>query len=71
MAYSNTVMSSKSETYQSVQEMVVRESAQNYRSFQRGKKRRPESQSKLEKIFSEETDPNKQHPHLADSEGFN
>ena len=70
MVYVNTDMTSNS-NYQSVQEVVVRESAQNYRLFQRGKKRRPERQSKLEKIFSEETDPNKQHPHLADSEGFN
>lgn len=51
--------------------MVMRESAQNYRLFHRGKKRHLEGLSKLEKIFSEETDPNKQHPHRADNEGFN
>jgi hypothetical protein len=52
----------------------VQESAKNYNSFLRKKKNLAEKRSilsSLRKLFSEELEPNKQHPHSADAAGFN
>jgi hypothetical protein len=54
--------------------MVVQESAKNYKSFLRKRKNLIEKRSilsSLRKLFSEELEPNKQHPHTADAAGFN
>ncbi len=52
---------------------VVQEFAKNYRSFlhrRHGAKKQSKT-SKLGKIYAEELEPSKQHPHLADAVGFN
>jgi hypothetical protein len=52
----------------------VQESAKNYKSFLRKKKNPAEKRSilsSLRKLFTEEREPNKQHPHTADAAGFN
>jgi hypothetical protein len=54
----------------SLQVVVAREAARNYRSFiHRGRKHRNE-QSNLEKIYSEEVEVTRRHPHPADKTGF-
>ncbi len=53
---------------------VVQESAKNYRSFLNKKKNLTEKRSiisTLRKLFAEELEPNKQHPHSADTAGLN
>ena len=53
---------------------VVRESAKNYHSFLRKRKdqvEKPSILSSLRKLFAEELEPNRQHPHTADAAGFN
>jgi hypothetical protein len=56
---------------QSVQAIVVRDFARNYRSFlHHGKKQRKDEQSNLKKIYSEEVEPSRKHPHLEDNKGF-
>jgi hypothetical protein len=52
----------------------MRESAKNYHSFLRKRKNlaeKPSILSSLRKLFTEELEPNKQHPHTADAAGFN
>jgi hypothetical protein len=52
----------------------VQESAKNYHLFLRKKKNLAERRSilsSLRKLFTEELEPNKQHPHTADAAGFN
>jgi len=54
----------------SLQIVVAKEFPRNYRSFiHRGKKNRNE-QSNLEKIYSEEVEVARRHPHPADKTGF-
>ena len=54
----------------SLQVVVAREFARNYRSFlHRGKKDQIE-ESNLEKIYSEEVELARRHPHPADKTGF-
>lgn len=67
-------MSEHSEYHESLHLTVLRESAKNYRSFARKKKNLSEKRSilsSLRKLFTEELEPNKQHPHTADAAGFN
>jgi len=67
-------MSEHSEPHESLHLTVVQESAKNYYSFLRKKKELTEKRSiisTLRKIFSEESEPNRQHPHSADAAGFN
>jgi hypothetical protein len=67
-------MSEHSKPHESLHLTVVQESAKNYHSFLR-KRRDPTEKrsilSTLRKLFSEELEPNKQHPHSADAAGFN
>jgi len=54
----------------SLQVVVAKEFPKNYRSFiHRGKKHRNEP-SNLEKIYSEEVELARRHPHPADKTGF-
>ena len=67
-------MSEHSEHHESLHLTVVQESAKNYKSFIRKRKDLTEKQSiisKLRKLFTEELEPNRQHPHSADAAGFN
>jgi hypothetical protein len=67
-------MSEHSEPHESLHLTVVQESAKNYHSFLRKRKDLTEKSSiisKLRKLFAEELEPNKQHPHTADAAGFN
>jgi hypothetical protein len=67
-------MSEHSEPHESLHLTVVQESAKNYHSFLRKRKELTEKRSiisTLRKIFSEELEPNRQHPHSADAAGFN
>ncbi|OLE90486.1 MAG: hypothetical protein AUF79_10330 [Crenarchaeota archaeon 13_1_20CM_2_51_8] len=67
-------MSEHSEPHESLHLTVVQESAKNYQSFLNKKKNLTEKRSiisTLRKLFSEELEPNKQHPHSADTAGFN
>jgi hypothetical protein len=67
-------MSEHSEPHESLHLTVVQESAKNYHSFIRKGKGLSEKRSiisKLRKLFAEELEPNKQHPHSADAAGFN
>jgi hypothetical protein len=67
-------MSEHSEPHESLHLTVVQESAKNYKSFLNKKKNLTEKRSiisTLRKLFAEELEPNKQHPHSADTAGFN
>jgi hypothetical protein len=67
-------MSEHSEPHESLHLTVVQESAKNYKSFLRKGKNLAERRSilsSLKKLFTEELEPNKQHPHAADAAGFN
>jgi hypothetical protein len=67
-------MSQHSEPHESLHLTVVQESAKNYHSFLRKRKDAAEKRSiisALRKLFTEELEPNKQHPHSADAAGFN
>ncbi len=67
-------MSEHSQPHESLHLTVVQESAKNYQSFLNKKKNLAEKRpilSTLRKLFSEELEPNKQHPHSADAAGFN
>ncbi len=67
-------MSDHSKPHESLHVRVAQEFAQNYRSFLNRKKHRTENQfsaSKLREVYSEELEPAKQHPHTADTVGFN
>jgi len=67
-------MSEHSEPHESLHLTVVRESAKNYYSFIRKKKDQTEKRSimsMIRRLFAEELEPNKQHPHSADTVWFN
>jgi len=67
-------MSEHSEPHESLQLTVMRESAKNYKSFLRKRKNVTERHSilsSLRKLFTEELEPDRQHPHSADAAGFN
>ena len=67
-------MSEYSEPHESLHLTVVKESAKNYYSFLREKRDQVEKRSilsSLKKLFTEELEPYKQHPHTADAAGFN
>jgi hypothetical protein len=67
-------MSEHSEPHESLHLTVMQESAKNYHSFLRKRKDLTEKSSiisKLRKLFAEELEPNKQHPHTADAACFN
>jgi hypothetical protein len=67
-------MSEHSEPHESLHLTVVQESAKNYHSFLHKRKNLAEKRSilsSLRKLFAEELELNKQHPHSADSAGFN
>jgi hypothetical protein len=67
-------MSEHSQPHESLHLTVVQESAKNYSSFLRKRKNLAEKRSilsSLRKLFTEEREPNKQHPHTADAAGFN
>ncbi len=67
-------MSEHSEPHESLHLTVVQESAKNYHSFLRKRKDLTEKRSiisKLRKLFADELEPDKQHPHSADPAGFN
>jgi type III secretory pathway component EscR len=66
-------MSDLSDPHESLSLTVVKESAKNYRSFIR-KKKNPQNRSfisSLRKIFTEELEPDRQHPHASATMGFN
>ncbi|OLE84193.1 MAG: hypothetical protein AUF79_17880 [Crenarchaeota archaeon 13_1_20CM_2_51_8] len=54
----------------SLQIVVAREFARNYRSFLHRGKKHPTEQSNAEKIYSEQVEPARRHPHPADKTGF-
>jgi hypothetical protein len=62
-------MSQNKDIYGSVYETVTRESAQNYRSFLHRQKKRFQSNN-VKNIFSEETNPIRDHPHRDNKTGF-
>ena len=67
-------MSEHSEPHESLHLTVVQESAKNYQSFLNKKKNLTEKRSiisALRKLFAEQLEPFKQHPHSADTAGFN
>ena len=67
-------MSDHSKPPESLHVRVAQEFAQNYRSFLNRKKHRSQNQlaaSKLGEIYAEELEAAKQHPHTADTVGFN
>ena len=67
-------MSEHSDSHESLHLTVVQESAKNYHSFLRKRKDQVEKRSilsSLRKLFAEELEPNRQHPHTADAAGFN
>ena len=67
-------MSEHSEPHESLHLTVVQESSKNYKSFIRKKKDQTEKRSimsMIRRLFAEELEPNKQHPHSADAAGFN
>jgi len=67
-------MSENSEPHESLHLTVVRESAKNYHSFIRKKNGPTEKRSIMSiirRLFAEELEPKKQHPHSADAAGFN
>ena len=67
-------MSEHSESHESLHLIVVRESAKNYHLFLRKRKDQVEKRSilsSLRRLFAEELEPNRQHPHTADAAGFN
>jgi hypothetical protein len=67
-------MSEYSELHESLHLTVVQESAKNYHSFLREKRDQVEKRSilsSLKKLFTEELEPYKQHPHTADAARFN
>jgi len=66
----NYGMSEDSEP-QSLQVVVVRGFARNYRSYLHPRKKHgTDENSNLKRIYSEEVEPARQHPHLADNTGF-
>jgi len=67
-------MSEYSDPHESLNLTVVRESAKNYHSFIRKKQDQTERRSimsMIRRLFAEELEPNKQHPHSSDAAGFN
>jgi len=67
-------MSEYSEPHESLNLTVMRESAKNYHSFIRRKKDQTEKRSvisMIRRLFAEELEPNRQHPHSGDAAGFN
>lgn len=67
-------MSDHSKPHESLHVRVAEEFAQNYRSFLRRRKHGNQNHSaapKLREIYAEELEPVKQHPHPADTIGFN
>jgi hypothetical protein len=54
----------------SLQVVVAKEFPRNYRSFIRRGKKQQNEQSNLEKIYSEEVELARRHPHPADKTGF-
>jgi len=50
--------------------VVAKEFQRNYRSFIRRGKKQQNEQSNLEKIYSEEVELARRHPHPADKTGF-
>lgn len=63
-------MSQELENVTSLQLVVARELARSGRPFRFLKKRSDTNRSNLESIYSEELEPNKQHPHSENSTGF-
>jgi hypothetical protein len=53
-----------------LQIVVAKEFPRNYRSFIRRGKKQLNEQSNLEKIYSEEVELARRHPHPADKTGF-
>ncbi len=56
---------------ESLQVMIVRDLARTYRSFLHPRRNhRTNEQSNLKKIFSEQVEPARRHPHTLDNTGF-
>jgi hypothetical protein len=67
-------MSEYREPHESLHLTVVKESAKNYHSFLCKRKDQAEKRSalsSLRKLFTEELEPYRQHPHTSDAAGFN